>query len=64
MKELENVIRTESANSCAGTCDSFNEAAKLWAAFSLEHFRDGLLKEALNISAAMVQFTHEMEKPK
>ena len=38
-------------------------AAKKWAAYSLDTYKDRLLEKALAISVALVNFTNELSNP-
>lgn len=61
MQELNHALETfENPNTHAGL-EVIEAAAQKWAEFALKSYRDKLLKKALGISGALMDFVTEMK---
>ena len=62
MEQLADSLRVAASANDPGAV--LLNAAKAWAAHSLDTYRDGLLRQALAISAALADFNAELERPR
>ena len=60
MKELANEIRNALVDGGEEALE-LEEAAKLWTAHCVEHYRGDLLQKAFNISVSILDFIDELK---